>query len=133
MLISITASSIKTIKNYQNETEFEAIGNEIIKRCPHCRVSFVSDGGCPKMWCSRCQKMFCQLCLKPLTFFIPVRMHIAFGQCKGKEYLIDEIFSTLVMIWTIISLLILTCYICLNLLNIANYLFAFFISLFKDC
>ena len=128
MLISITASSIKTITNYQNKTEFEAMGNEIMKRCPHCRVSFVSDGGCPAMWCSRCQKKFCQLCLKPVNTFIPVKMHIAFGQCTGKESSKDEILSMLVIIWTIISLLILTCYIAL----VFARLLSLFVSIFSD-
>ena len=109
MFISIiTAPSFKTIKNYQNDTEFEAVGNEIIKRCPHCHVSFVSDGGCPTMWCSRCQKKFCQRCLKPVTTLIPVQMHVAFGQCKGKEALKDQTLSMLLIIWTFFWLYTLT-------------------------
>ena len=83
MLISFTASSIKTMENYPNETTFETMGNEV-KRCPHCCVPFVSDGGCPTMWCPRCRKKFCQLCLEP-AIFIPVPIHLAFGQCKSKE------------------------------------------------
>ena len=57
------------------------------------------------MWCSRCQKKFCQDCLKPVTF-IPVQMHIAFGQCKGKEFSKEEILSMLLIICTFILFLI---------------------------
>ena len=84
MLISFTASSIKTIENDPDETTFETMGNEV-KRCPHCCVPFVSSGGCPTMWCPRCRKKFCQLCLEP-AIFIPVPIHLAFGQCKSKDF-----------------------------------------------
>ena len=83
MLISITASSIKTIENDPNETTFETVENEV-KRCPHCCVPFVSSGGCPRMWCPRCRKKFCQLCLEP-AIFIPMPIHLVFGLCKSKE------------------------------------------------
>ena len=69
--------------NDPNETTFEMMGNEV-KRCPHCCVPFVSSGGCPTIWCPRCRKKFCQLCLEP-AIFIPVPIHLAFGQCKSKE------------------------------------------------
>ena len=83
MLISFTASSIKTIENDPNETAFETVENEV-KRCPHCCVPFVSSGGCPTMCCPRCRKKFCQLCLEP-AILIPVSIHLAFGQCKSKQ------------------------------------------------
>ena len=55
------------------------------------------------MWCSRCQKKFCQCCLKPVTF-IPVLMHIAFGQCKGKKSSKSQTFSMLLITLIFLSL-----------------------------
>ena len=54
------------------------------------------------MWCSRCKNKFCQLCMKPVTF-IPMHMHLAFGQCQGKPSFIDDSFSY------ILSLIFLIC------------------------
>ena len=120
MLISFTASSIKTIKNDPNETTCETVENEV-KRCPHCCVPFVSSGGCPTMWCPRCRKKFCQLCLEP-AIFIPVPIHLAFGQCKSKESKIYQL---------IIILLFLYVFMCFNYMKISYwYLVTLFVSLF---
>ena len=102
MLISFTASSIKTIENDPNETTFKAMGNEV-KRCPHCCVPFVSSGGCPTMWCPRCRKKFCQLCLEP-AIFIPVPIHLAFGQCKSKESKIYQLMIILLFLYVFMCL-----------------------------
>lgn len=107
MLISITASSIKTIENDPNETTFETVENEV-KRCPYCCVPFVSSGGCPTMWCPRCRKKFCQLCLEP-AILIPVPIHLAFGQCKSKQSKKWQLFSLLNII-----LLLLCVFMCLK-------------------
>ena len=120
MLISITASSIKTIENDPNQATFEMMGNEV-KRCPHCCVPFVSSGGCPTMWCPRCRKKFCQLCLEP-AIFIPVPIHLAFGQCKSKES----------KSWQLrIILLFLCVFMCFNYMKVSYwYLVTLFVSLF---
>ena len=49
------------------------------------------------MWCTRCKNKFCLLCMKPVTF-IPMHMHLAFGQCQGKQSFKDDSFSYILSI-----------------------------------
>ena len=90
------------MENDPNEATFAMMGNEV-KRCPHCCVPFVSSGGCPTMWCPRCRKKFCQLCLEP-AIFIPVPIHIAFGQCKSKESKIYQLMIILLFLYVFMCL-----------------------------
>ena len=112
------------MENDPNEATFATMGNEV-KRCPHCFVPFVSSGGCPTMWCPRCRKKFCQLCLKP-AIFIPVPIHLAFGQCKSKESKIYQLMIILLFLYVFMFLKVSYWY--LVILFVGYY----FVQLFTD-
>ncbi|RXG68391.1 putative E3 ubiquitin-protein ligase [Armadillidium vulgare] len=40
--------------------------NDIIKRCPRCKVPIERDAGCAQMQCKKCKHVFCWYCLVSL-------------------------------------------------------------------
>ncbi|KAL7632401.1 UNVERIFIED_CONTAM: hypothetical protein RMT77_017255 [Armadillidium vulgare] len=57
--------------------------NDIIKRCPRCKVPIERDAGCAQMQCKKCKHVFCWYCLVSLEDDFLLR-HYDKGPCKNK-------------------------------------------------
>ncbi|KAB7500618.1 putative E3 ubiquitin-protein ligase [Armadillidium nasatum] len=69
--------------------------NDIIKRCPRCKVPIERDAGCAQMQCKKCKHVFCWYCLVSLEVVTGDEMvfyfqddfllrHYDKGPCKNK-------------------------------------------------
>ncbi|XP_064111991.1 uncharacterized protein LOC135219288 [Macrobrachium nipponense] len=57
--------------------------DEMIKRCPSCKVPIERDAGCAQMLCKKCKHVFCWYCLTSLDDDFLLR-HYDKGPCKNK-------------------------------------------------